>query len=51
VRNPAVGIACLPRNGYASEMINAEKAAGAQYFRPRRSMIYPMVELDDIEKA
>lgn len=42
--------AVLTAQGYSVEMINAAIAAGAQFSRPRQSMIYPMFFSDDFEE-
>jgi hypothetical protein len=41
--------AVLLAKGYSVEMINDAIAAGAQFSRPRQSMIYPVMNSDDIE--
>lgn len=42
--------AVLMAKGYSVEMINDAIAAGAQFSRPRQSMIYPVMSSDDIEE-
>ncbi|HQR98229.1 MULTISPECIES: hypothetical protein [Comamonadaceae] len=42
--------AILMSKSYSEEMINEAIAAGAQFSRPRQSMIYPIMSSDDIEE-
>lgn len=42
--------AILTAKGYSAEIINEAIAAGAQFSRPRQSMIYPILSSDDIEE-
>ncbi len=42
--------AILMAKGYSEEMIIEAIAAGAQFSRPRQSMIYPIMSSDDIEE-